>query len=341
MRLALYRHGGETRIGVPQGDALVSLHRAAAWLLRRRGDPAARARADLLAPDSVVAFLAAGEEARAFAEECLAEVARADAAELVGHGVLASAADVEWLPTLLGAERFICVGRNYLEHVQEAGAAVPEYPVLFPRSSIPTRSADFVGAPESSVVGHEQPLLRPAVSTEFDFEGELVAVIGRACRYVPRAQALDVVGGYTILQEGSIRDWQLRAPTQMAGKNFTATGSLGPWLVTPDELPDPAALHVTTRVNGETMQDADTSGMLFDIPFLIEYLTQFMPLAPGDVIATGTPPGVGFARRPPVFLRAGDRVEVEIPGLGTLANPVVDESSAAEPFAASAATWEG
>jgi 2-keto-4-pentenoate hydratase/2-oxohepta-3-ene-1,7-dioic acid hydratase in catechol pathway len=328
MRLALYRHGGETRIGVPQGDALVSLHRAAAWLLGRRGDPAARARAGWLAPDSVVAFLAAGADARAFAEECLAEVARADAAELVRHGVLASASDVEWLPTLLGAERFVCVGRNYLEHVQEAGAAVPEYPVLFPRYW-------------SSVVGHEQPLVRPAVSTEFDFEGELVAVIGRACRYVPRDRALDVVGGYTILQEGSIRDWQLRAPTQMAGKNFTATGSLGPWLVTSDELSDPSALHVTTRVNGETMQDADTSGMLYDVPFLIEYLTQFMPLAPGDVIATGTPPGVGFARRPPVFLRAGDRVEVEIPGLGTLANPVVDESSAAEPFAASAATREG
>ena len=328
MRLALYRHGGETRAGVPQGDALVSLHRAAAWLLARRGDPAAEARAGLLAPDSVVAFLAAGADARSFAEECLAEVARADAAELVRHGVLASAADVEWLPTLLGAERFVCVGRNYLEHVQEAGAAVPEYPVLFPRYW-------------SSVVGHEQPLVRPAVSSEFDFEGELVAVIGRPCRYVPRSRALEVVGGYTILQEGSIRDWQLRAPTQMAGKNFTATGSLGPWLVTSDELADPAALHITTRVNGEAMQDADTSGMLYDIPFLIEYLTQFMPLAPGDVIATGTPPGVGFARRPPVFLRAGDRVEVEIPGLGTLANPVVDESAAAEPAAARAATKEG
>jgi 2-keto-4-pentenoate hydratase/2-oxohepta-3-ene-1,7-dioic acid hydratase in catechol pathway len=327
MRLALYRHGGETRIGVPQGEALVSLHRAAVWLLTRRGDPSAEARAGLLAPDSVVAFLAAGEEARAFAGECLAEVARADAAELVRHGVVASAADVEWLPTLLGAERFICVGRNYLEHVQEAGQQVPEYPVLFPRYW-------------SSVVGHEQPLVRPAASTQFDFEGELVAVIGRPCRRVPRHRALDVVGGYTILQEGSIRDWQLRAPTQMAGKNFTATGSLGPWLVTADELGDPAALHLTTRVNGEVMQDADTAGMLYDVTFLIEYVTQFMPLAPGDVIATGTPPGVGFTREPPVFLEAGDRVEVEISGIGTLANAVVDEPDAAETAVASAATRE-
>jgi 2-keto-4-pentenoate hydratase/2-oxohepta-3-ene-1,7-dioic acid hydratase in catechol pathway len=318
MRLALYRHAGVTTVGVPQDDLLVSLPRAAGWVLSRRGDPRASERAALLAPGSVVELLAAGPEARSFAEECLGEVAAADPAELRREGVVAPPADVEWLPTLLGAERFICVGRNYLEHVQEAGAKVPDYPVLFPRYW-------------SSVVGHRQPLVRPAVSTEFDFEGELVAVIGRPCRKVERDRALDVVGGYTILQEGSIRDWQLRAPTQMAGKNFAGSGSLGPWLVTSDETPDPARLHITTRVNGEVMQDSDTSGMLYDVTFLIEYLTQFMPLAPGDVIATGTPPGVGFTRQPPIFLKAGDRVAIEIPGIGTLENPVVDEADVPVP----------
>jgi 2-keto-4-pentenoate hydratase/2-oxohepta-3-ene-1,7-dioic acid hydratase in catechol pathway len=318
MKVALYRHAGSATIGVPVDGALVSLPRAAAWLLSRRGDARTSARAALLAPGSVVEFLATGPDAWSFAQECLLEIGAADPDELRRQGVVASTAEVEWLPTLLGAERFICVGRNYREHVQEAGAKPPDYPVLFPRYW-------------SSVVGHRQAVVRPELSTEFDFEGELVAVIGRPCRYVSRERALDVVAGYTILQEGSIRDWQLRAPTQMAGKNFTATGSLGPWLVTSDELPDPAALCITTRVNGEVMQDADTSGMLYDVPFLIEYLTQFMPLGPGDVIATGTPPGVGFARKPPVFLRAGDHVAVEISGIGTLENPVVDEADVPVP----------
>lgn len=318
MRLALYRHAGATTVGVPRDDLLVSLPRAADRVLSRRGDPRAKERAALLTPSSVVEMLAGGAETRTFVEECLSEIADEDPAELRRDGVLAPVTEVEWLPTLLGAERFVCVGRNYLEHVQEAGAKAPDYPVLFSRYW-------------SSVVGHGQPLVRPAASTEFDFEGELVAVIGRPCRYVARDRALDVVGGYTILQEGSIRDWQLRAPTQMAGKNFAHSGSLGPWLVTSDELPDPARLRITTRVNGETMQDADTSGMLYDVTFLIEYLTQFMPLAPGDLIATGTPPGVGFARKPPVFLKAGDSVAIEITGIGTLENPVVDESDVPVP----------
>jgi 2-keto-4-pentenoate hydratase/2-oxohepta-3-ene-1,7-dioic acid hydratase in catechol pathway len=160
-------------------------------------------------------------------------------------------------------------------------------------------------------------------------------VIGRECRYVPRERALEVVGGYTILQEGSVRDWQMRAPTQMAGKNFLRSGAMGPWLVTSDEIPDPQALRITTLLNGEVMQDDNTRGMLYDVSFLVSYISQFTPLLPGDVIATGTPPGVGFARKPPVWLKAGDRLEIEIEGLGRLENSVEDEPESAEALASS------
>lgn len=313
MKLALYRDAGITRLGVPHGDDLIDLTVAGELLLRRRGDSRAAERARLLAPPSVAAFLAGGRESRAFAEEALA----VDRDELAGAGAVALVAEVGFLPTLLGAERFICVGRNYLEHVKEGGAEVPKYPVLFSRYW-------------TSVVGHGQPLLRPKLSHEFDYEGELCAVIGTEARYVERSRALDVVGGYTILQEGSIRDWQLRAPTQMAGKNFFHSGAMGPWLVTSDEVPNPQDLRITTRLNGEVMQDDSTGGMLYDVSFLVEYVSQFMPLLPGDVIATGTPPGVGFARKPPVWLKAGDDLEIEIDRIGRLRNPVIDEAGAPE-----------
>lgn len=260
---------------------------------------------------SLVRFLAGGEEARRRAEAAIS--AR------VGVGFDA----VRFLPPLLGADKFICVGRNYLEHVKEGGREAPEYPVLFSRYW-------------SSVVGHRGVLLRPLLSEQFDYEAELCAVIGRDCRYVPRERVGEVVGGYTILQEGSIRDWQMRAPTQMAGKNFLQSGAMGPWLVTADEVPDPHDLRITTLLNGQVMQDDNTRGMLYDVSFLVSYISQFMPLLPGDVVATGTPPGVGFARKPPVWLKAGDQLEIEIERLGTLQNSVEDEPESAE---ARASAW--
>jgi acylpyruvate hydrolase len=312
MKLALYRFAGVTRLGAPVGKSLVDLTRAAEWLLERRGTPRSDAQAALLLPSSVVDFLAGGRTSQTFANEVLAAVERAPAGDLEREGMLAPADQVEFLPTLLGADRFICVGRNYLEHVKEAAAEVPKYPVLFSRYW-------------NSVVGHRRPLIRPRVSEQFDFEAELCAVIGTPCRAVARERALEVVGGYTILQEGSIRDWQRRAPTQMAGKNFFHSGSMGPYLVTSDDIPDPQKLRITTTLNGQIVQDDNTSGMLYDISFLVHYITQFMPLAPGDVIATGTPPGVGMARTPPVWLKAGDQLVIEIEGIGRLENSVIDE----------------
>lgn len=316
MRLSFYEVAGVAKLGVPQGDSLVGLW-AVHQLLTARGDASAKHDASLLMPNSVVSFLAGGAHARILADQCLAGLSGIDADALRRSGAVDRIADVKWLPTMLGAEKLICVGRNYLEHVRETQSEVPDYPVLFSRYW-------------PSVVGHKQPLVKPRLSDKFDFEGELVAVIGSPCRYVPRDRALDVVAGYTILQEGSIRDWQHRAPTQMAGKNFYRTGAMGPWLVTADEIPDPSTLRITTTLNGELMQDAQTSQMIINVQSLIEYITQFMPLQPGDLIATGTPSGVGAERRPPVFLKPGDLLAVEISRIGRLENSVIDEADLAE-----------
>jgi 2-keto-4-pentenoate hydratase/2-oxohepta-3-ene-1,7-dioic acid hydratase in catechol pathway len=171
--------------------------------------------------------------------------------------------------------------------------------------------------------------VRPRASTKFDYEGELAVVIGRTARHVSRDRALEYVAGYTCFNDGSLRDWQGHSTQFTPGKNFEGSGAMGPWLVTSDELPDPAALHLTTRVNGDTVQSAPLSDLLFDVPALIEYISTFARLEPGDVIATGTPGGVGAYRTPPLWLRPGDVVEVEIDRIGVLRNSVIDEAELA------------
>ena len=208
--------------------------------------------------------------------------------------------------------RILCVGINYRPHIEEMGREVPEYPVVFVRFP-------------SSLVGDGEAIIKPAVSGQFDFEGELGVVIGKEARHVSRAEALDYVGGYCCFMDGSIRDWQRHTTQFTPGKNFDSSGAIGT-VVSADEIPDPSLLELTTRVNGETMQSAPVSDLVFDVPFLIEYCSTFMTLRPSDVIATGTPGGVGAARTPPVWLNEGDVVEVEISGIGTLTNPVLDET---------------
>jgi 2-keto-4-pentenoate hydratase/2-oxohepta-3-ene-1,7-dioic acid hydratase in catechol pathway len=220
--------------------------------------------------------------------------------------------DVTVLPAVSSPLRkVLCVGLNYRAHVAEtAGRAVPEQPRIF------ARLAD-------TIIAHGEPLWCPPNSTHFDYEGELAVVIGKAGRRIPAAQAMDHVAAYTCFNDGSLRDYQKHSVT--AGKNFPHTGPLGPWLVTKDEIPDPAALTLTTRLNGAQMQRSSTGDMILDVAALIEYISAFTPLAPGDVIATGTPEGVGQSRKPPVWLVPGDVVEVEISGIGILRNPVVAE----------------
>ena len=221
-------------------------------------------------------------------------------------------ADIDWLPPVQMPSKAIAVGLNYVDHAAEGNFEPPKYPVLFHRFP-------------SSWVGHGQPLVRPHVSTQFDYEGELVVVIGKAGRYIDKGRALDHVAGYSLFNDGSIRDYQFKSAQWMMGKNFDRSGAFGPELVTADELPAGAAgLKLQTRLNGRVMQEADTRDMIFDVATLVSVCSDPFALQPGDIIIAGTPAGVGFARKPPVFMKAGDVCEVEIEGVGLLSNPVVD-----------------
>jgi 2-keto-4-pentenoate hydratase/2-oxohepta-3-ene-1,7-dioic acid hydratase in catechol pathway len=222
-------------------------------------------------------------------------------------------AGTHFLPVVERPGKIVCLGLNYAEHAREGGFAVPDYPALFLRVT-------------SSLIANGEPILRPLSSESLDYEAELAVVIGRRGRHVKAADALSLVAGYTAFNDASVRDFQRRSAQWTAGKNFDATGALGPLLVTPDELPPGAAgLHIECRLNGRVMQSSSTSDMIFDVPRTIELLSEIMTLEPGDVIATGTPPGVGHARKPPVWMRDGDVCEVEIEGIGILRNPVRDE----------------
>lgn len=206
-----------------------------------------------------------------------------------------------------------CVGLNYVSHREETGSPVSKQPTFFLR--IP-----------ASQVGHQQPMIRPKVSDKFDFEGELAVVIGTGGRHISEADALRHVAGYTCYNDGTIRDWQRHTSQFGPGKNFCATGGFGPWLTTADEVGDPYSQTLTTRLNGTIMQNTSINLMLFRIERLITYLSTMYPLRPGDVISTGTAGGVGFRRDPPVFLKSGDTVSVEITGVGTLINPIINET---------------
>jgi 2-keto-4-pentenoate hydratase/2-oxohepta-3-ene-1,7-dioic acid hydratase in catechol pathway len=224
---------------------------------------------------------------------------------------------IKFLPVIPRPEKIVCAVRNYLDHHNEALASglkreLTEYPPIFLRVW-------------RSQVGHDEPVIRPKVSDHLDWEGELAVVIGKAGRHISQADAWAHVAGYSIFNDVSVRDWQRHAQQIASGKNFVGTGPFGPWLVTPDEIGDPAKLKIETRVNGTVMQSADTSLLIFSLPRLIEYCSTIFDLVPGDVIATGTPAGVGFARKPPIFLKPGDVVEVEIENIGVLRNRVIDE----------------
>jgi len=221
--------------------------------------------------------------------------------------------DIKFLPVIPDPGKVICVGLNYRDHVAETGRTVTEKPALFAR--FPT-----------SQVGHLEPIIRPRASQDFDYEGELAVVIGRSGRHIPSSAAFEHVAGYSCYNEGSIRDWQRHTSQFLSGKTFDRSGSFGPWLVTPEEIPDPGKLALETRLNGETVQKTTTDMLITGVADLIAYCSTIMTLLPGDVIVTGTPGGVGFKRTPPRFMKPGDIVEVEISGIGTLRNPVQDEA---------------
>ena len=225
--------------------------------------------------------------------------------------------DIKFLPTVPNPEKIVCIGVNYVNRNEEYrdNSDLPKYPSVFMRT-------------RESLVGHREHIVRPPESMQLDYEGEIAMIIGKEGRRIPEEEAGEHIAGLSVMNEGSIRDWLRHAKFNVTqGKNFERTGALGPWMVTADEFEDYGDLRVRTRVNGEERQNDTTANLLFPFPYLISYLSTFMRLKPGDVIATGTPSGAGARFDPPRYLNPGDLVEVEVAGVGTLANEVVDEQA--------------
>jgi len=252
-------------------------------------------------PRDLVGFLAQGPRARQRA----GEVASANGARL-------ALADVKLEAPIPHPPKYLAVGLNYADHVAESGLEPPKFPTIFNKQS-------------TCVVGPHDEVHLPRISTALDYEGELAFVIGKRCRHVPRRRAPEVIAGYLVANDVTVRDWQLRTPTWTIGKSFDTHGPLGPWLTTADEVGDPHGLGIRTFVNGELRQSSNTKELIFDCFALVEHLSTAFTLEVGDVVATGTPSGVGIAMKPPRLLKAGDVVRVEIDGLGALQNEIVNE----------------
>lgn len=292
MRFVNFLEKDGAHLGVRLGDKVVDLSIAAAQLPRDLG-----------------ALLAAGAPALAAAK------AAAQAADARSTRAFA---ELHLLPPVHKPGKIVCLGTNYLDHVQESvhltgQSTKTEFPPIFLRGP-------------SSLVGHKQPIVRPASSNDLDWECELAVVIGKTARHVSKAQALDYVGGYACFNDGSIRDAQLRTSQWTMGKNYDQTGGFGPDLVTPDELPPGASgLRIQTRLNGAVMQDSNTELMIFGVADAIAILTEAMTLEPGDVVVMGTCAGVGLVRKPPLYMKPGDNCEIEIEKIGVLVNPIAQE----------------
>src|SRR5215207_6800798 len=217
---------------------------------------------------------------------------------------------IKFLPVIPNPDKIACAGINYRSHASETGREIPKQPSMFLRLT-------------NTLVGHEGEMIRPTVSQNFDFEGELAVVIGRGGRHIPIDRALDHVAGYTCFVDGSVRDYQKFSVT--SGKNWPGTGPLGPWIVTTDEIPDPGKLTLMTRLNGQQVQHSGTDKLIYSCQQIVSFCSNFTTLHPGDVIATGTPEGVGHSRKPPLWMKPGDTLEVEITGIGVLRTRIVDE----------------
>jgi 2-keto-4-pentenoate hydratase/2-oxohepta-3-ene-1,7-dioic acid hydratase in catechol pathway len=289
MRLFSYVDQGQPRIGVLQSAAakeFVDLSKAAPALPSDMG-------ALIAMPGGLDAAKQAAGKAPASAVKPLA--------------------GVRFAPLVPRPGKIVCLGLNYADHAKEGGHARPEYPSFFLRGA-------------TSMIGHLEPIIRAKASTKLDYEAELAVVIGRRARHLTKANALDCVAGYSCFNDGSIRDYQRKTNQWTIGKNFDGSGPFGPWLVTPDELPPGAAgLRIQSRLNGKVMQDSNTGLFLWDVVEALCIITECMTLEPGDVIITGTPAGVGYARTPPVWMAPGDICEIDIEGIGILSNPVADE----------------
>jgi 2-keto-4-pentenoate hydratase/2-oxohepta-3-ene-1,7-dioic acid hydratase in catechol pathway len=297
MKLVRFSTNGQSpRVGLLQGDRIADLQASLAATLARRGVVRAQDIAAALIPGSTRAFLEGGAAAH-------------DAVASITEWVTVSAGSARLHAPIADPGKFICIGLNYRDHAAETGNAIPKEPPIFAKWP-------------NAIIDPGEPILRPRGSSALDWEVELGVVIGRPARYVSREQALDYVWGYTIVNDASARDFQMLTSQWMAGKIFETAAPVGPYIADRTEVPDPHALSLRTFVNGKQMQNGNTKTFIFDVRYLVSYLSGLMTLMPGDLIATGTPPGVGLGMKPPVYLNPGDVVRMDITGLGTLENPV-------------------
>lgn len=288
MRLVTFQGATGPTIGVRDGNQVIDLSKAAPDL-----------------PTDMVGLLEGGDDALAKAKS--ASVQAGDDCKL-------EFSSLKLLPPIPRPGKIICIGRNYAAHAAEGGAETPTYPEIFYRG--PT-----------TLIAHGDPIIRPKCSDKLDFEAELVVVIGKKAKHISEADAGSVIAGYSLFNEGTLRDYQRKSSQWTIGKNFDNTGPFGPEIVTSDEVPEGAkGLRIQSRLNGQIMQDANTDDLVFTIHNLIYRLTECMTLEPGDIIVSGTPAGVGYARTPPVFMKPGDVIEVEVDGIGILSNTIEDES---------------
>jgi acylpyruvate hydrolase len=311
MRLSTFRYKGQSAVvGVPANGLMIDVNAAYRALLRERGEPAPAAMADAVAPAGILAFLNGGDRAIGAASETLAYVSKVGARAAEDESLAYPIDKVTLLAPVQRPGKLICVGLNYRDHAEEAGQKIPSDPTLFSKAA-------------SCVIGPNEAIRLPKVSKDIDYEAEFAVVIGKHAKDVSAAKALDYVAGYTIVNDVSARDFQRRSSQWMAGKNFDTFAPMGPHIVLKDEIPDPHTLDISLEINGRRLQSSNTKNLIFDVNALIADISRFLTLEPGDVISTGTPGGVGFVRKPPVFLMPGDRVKIEIAKIGALENPVV------------------
>jgi acylpyruvate hydrolase len=311
MKLVTYSWKGHIALGALLSDQVVDLHRAYGRALRQENDEDELAVEDLRVPSDLLGLLRGGRASLAAAQRALRfveEQGTADQADDLSHPLV----DVELLAPIQCPGKVVCVGLNYRSHLDEIAEPVPEYPILFHKAA-------------TSIIGHRQSIVLPRISRQVDFEGELAVVIGRRGKDIPESDALSYVAGYTCANDISAHDLEFRTSQWTSGKMLDTFCPLGPVLVTQDAIRDPGNLRLKTTVNGQTMQQACTSDMVFSVPFLISYISSLATLEPGDLLLTGTPAGIGCNRNPQVFLQPGDEVSVQIEGIGTLTNRVISE----------------
>ena len=315
MRLVTYQYEGQSRTGAQLDEQVVDLNRAYHAALRHMGNEDELAVADVRVPTDMIGLLRGGDTSLRAAQQAVAFVR----SQLEGNdktlslrGITYAIDRVSLLPPVMRPGKVVCLGLNYRDHAAEAGMAVPEYPVLFHKVA-------------GSLIGHSQPIVVPRISSKIDYEGELAIIIGRRGKYIAEEDALSYVAGYTVGNDVSARDLQFRTSQWTTGKMLDTFCPLGPALVTRDEVADANQLAIKTTLNGQVMQEGNTADMIFRVPFIVSYISEIATLEPGDVILTGTPPGIGNTRTPQVFMKPGDTITVEVEHVGKLTNSVVAE----------------